>query len=228
MTDRIANDKDRPARALLLDLDGTIADTLPHIFDAFRHAVAPWVERTLTDAEIESHFGPPERDTIARIVPAADLDEAEGRFHAFYEAHHGEAVAIVEGISAAIDDARARGWRIGVFTGKGRRSATFSLRELGIADRVECLVSGDDVEKPKPDPEGVRVASKALDVPVARILLAGDSPADVQAGRGAGCKVAAVLWAAFLPDRLRTAGADFVCERVADLNAAIAQLDAEG
>ena len=79
--------------------------------------------------------------------------------------------------------------------------------------------------RPKPDPEGVFLASEALGVAVDRILLAGDSPADVQAGRAAGAKTAAVLWAAFRPDRLRAAGADFVCERVEDLFAAIQALD---
>src|SRR5437764_662777 len=75
-----------PPRALLLDLDGTISDTLPHIFDAYRHAVAPWVERPPTDAEVEATFGPAERECIARMVPGASLDEAERRFHEFYEA----------------------------------------------------------------------------------------------------------------------------------------------
>lgn len=219
-------DRNRPARALLLDLDGTIADTLPHIFDAFRHAVAPWVGRTLTDAEVEATFGPPERDCIATMVPSASLDEAEDRFHAFYEAFHDEKVSMVEGITEAIDEAQRRGWRIGVFTGKGRRSATFTLRELGLWERVEHLVSGDDVTHPKPAPEGVHQAAEVFGVPVANILLAGDSPVDVQAGRDAGCRVAAVLWATFQPDRLRTAGADFVCERVPDLIAAIQSLDA--
>ena len=71
--------------ALLLDLDGTIADTLLHIFEAYRHAVAPWVERTPTDAEVEATFGPAERECIARMVPQANLDEAEERFYVFYE-----------------------------------------------------------------------------------------------------------------------------------------------
>src|SRR3954464_9467732 len=95
-----ANDmaQPRPPRALLLDLDGTIADTLPHVFDAYRHAVAPWVDRPPTDAEVEATFGPAERECIARMVPVADLDEAEGRFHSFYEAHHGPGVTVVEGI----------------------------------------------------------------------------------------------------------------------------------
>ena len=79
--------------------------------------------------------------------------------------------------------------------------------------------------RPKPDPEGVFLASAALGVRVDRILLAGDSPADVEAGKRAGARTAAVLWAAFRPERLRAAGADFVCERVEDLQAAIEALN---
>jgi HAD superfamily hydrolase (TIGR01509 family) len=220
---------DRPAipHALLLDLDGTIADTLPHIFDAYRHAVAPWVERPPTDAEVEATFGPAERECIARMVPRGDLDKAEDRFFTYYERELGQNVKLVEGIAEVIDHARSLGWKVGVFTGKGRRSAEFTLAELGLRDRIEVLVSSDDVARPKPDPEGVFQAAEKLGVPVDRILLAGDSPADVKAGKAAGARTAAVLWVAFRPDRLRRAGADFTCERVADLHAAVDAVDAD-
>jgi HAD superfamily hydrolase (TIGR01509 family) len=221
---------DRPGapHALLLDLDGTIADTLPHIFDAYRHAVAPWVDRPPTDGEVEATFGPAERECIARMVPRADLDAAEERFFPYYERELGNNVKLVEGIAEVIDHARSLGWRIGVFTGKGRRSAEFTLVELGLRDRIEVLVSSDDVARPKPDPEGVIQAAEKLGVSVDRILLAGDSPADVKAGKAAGARTAAVLWVAFQPDRLRLAGADFTCERVADLHAAVDVLHGEG
>ena len=215
-----------PPRALLLDLDGTIADTLPHIFDTYRHAVAPWVERPPSDAEIEATFGPSERDCIALMAPGADLDEAVRRFHEYHEAHHNRNVKVVEGIADVINQARGLGWRIGVFTGKGRRAAVFSLVDLGLWDRVEHLVSGTDVTRAKPDPEGILLASAAMGVSVDRILMVGDSPADVQAGRAAGARTAAVLWVAFWPERLRDAGADFVCERVDDLLAAVRELQA--
>jgi HAD superfamily hydrolase (TIGR01509 family) len=213
-------------RALVLDLDGTIADTLPHIFNAYRHAVAPWVERPPTDAEVEATFGPAERECIAMMVPRADLDEAERRFHTFYEAELGTNVTVVAGIAEVIDQARSLGWRIGVFTGKGRRSAQFTLAEIGLLDRIEHLVTSDDVTHPKPHPEGVFRAAEALGVAVDRVLLAGDSPGDVRAGRDAGAKTAAVLWAAFRPERLRAAGADWTCETVDDLRNAILALHA--
>ncbi len=213
--------------ALLLDLDGTIADTLPHVFEAYRHAVASWVERPPTDAEVEATFGPAERECIARMVPRADLDEAEERFYTYYERELGQNVKVVEGIADVIDHARSLGWKVGVFTGKGRRSAKFTLVELGLWERIELLVSSDDVARPKPDPEGVFQAAEKLGVSVGRILLAGDSPADVKAGRAAGARTAAVLWVAFRPDRLRRAGADFTCERVVDLRAAVDTLHGE-
>ena len=215
------------SRALLLDLDGTMANTLPHIFDAYRHAVAPWVKRPPTNTEIEATFGPAERDCIARMVPRVNLDEAEERFYRYYESHHDRGVTIVEGIVDVIDHARRLGWRTGVFTGKGRRSARFTLTGLALIDRIEHLVTSDDVTRPKPDPEGIFQVSQALGVPVDRILLAGDSPSDVRAGGAAGCKTAAALWAAFKPDRLREAGADFTCERVEDLISAIDELNQE-
>ncbi len=53
------------------------------------------------------------------MVPAADLDEAEERFHSYYEAELGRNVQLVEGIAEVIDHARSLGWRVGVFTGRG-------------------------------------------------------------------------------------------------------------
>jgi HAD superfamily hydrolase (TIGR01509 family) len=219
---------DSESRALLLDLDGTIADTLPHLFACFRHAVAPWVVRPPTDAEVEATFGPAERGCLALLVPPEHLDLAEERFHDAYESGLARSVSVVDGVADVIDHARWLGWRVGVFTAKCRRSAEFTLSELGLRDRVETLVSSDDVAQPKPDPDGVHRASIQFNVPVPRILLVGDSPLDVQAGRAAGSLTAAALWAAFRPERLRQAGADFVCETVADLHAAVDALNSSG
>ena len=50
---------------------------------------------------MEATFGPAERECIARMVPGASLDEAERRFHEFYEAELGNNIKLVEGIAEA-------------------------------------------------------------------------------------------------------------------------------
>ncbi len=200
------------ALGLLMDLDGTIADTLPHLFRSFRHAVEPFVARPPSDEEIHATFGPAERECIARMLrnpaiarPGAveHLDEATRRFHAYYEGRHDEVLAF-PGILDAVCCARARDWRVGVFTGKGRRSAVFTLERLGVWP-VDALVSSDDVQNPKPDPEGVHLAARLMRVPVEQLVVVGDAEADVRAGNAAGARTVAAFWGAFHPDSLRAA-----------------------
>jgi phosphoglycolate phosphatase-like HAD superfamily hydrolase len=216
--------------ALLMDLDGTLADTLPHLFATFRHAVEHFVTRTPTDAEIVSTFGPPERDCILdllyqcndkrqTIVPD-DLDRAVRRFHDYYEMRH-DAVRVFPGIPDLVHFASTRHWQIGVQTGKSRRSAVFTLERLRLRREVECLITGDDVASPKPDPEGVRKALGEFGIEAGDLLVVGDTPADIQAGKAAGAKTAATLWGAFDREATRKAGAAWVLDKVDDLRTLI-------
>ena len=214
---------DHAPRALLLDLDGTIADTLPLIFDCFRHAIAPWVSPLPDDEAIEATFGPPERECLAVMVPKPHLDEAEGRFYEFYERHHGARVRLAEGLDRAIDHAQKVGWKVGVLTNKGRRSTRFTLETLGLLEHLGCVISGEDVEDSKPDPEGLRRAAGLLGVQPARVLMVGDSPSDINAARNAGAISCAVTWAARHADRIADESPDHIC---GDADQLIALIDA--
>jgi len=216
--------------ALLLDLDGTMADTLPHLFAAFRYAVKPYVKRLPRDEEILATFGPAERECIRRLLVnpalggeegAAGLEAAHQRFHAKYEGGHAEGVRSFPGIPELLRDVRGLGWRIGVFTGKGRRSAVFTLERLGLRVFADVVVTSDEVLRPKPDPEGVLKSAAELGVPPARLVFVGDTAADVRAGRAAGAATVAALWGAADRSALLAAAPDWAFETVADLHAAI-------
>jgi 2-phosphoglycolate phosphatase len=216
---------------VVFDFDGTLADSLPHLCQAFRHALAPFVRRLPSDAEIVATFGPPERVNLQMLLQNPDLappealqhlDEAHERFHAYYEGRH-DAVRLFPGILDVLRQVRQRGWPVGVLTGKSRRSAVFALRHLGLEDFVQGLVAGDDVTQPKPAPEGVLRLARHLGVSPHQMVVVGDSAGDIQAGKGAGAATVAALWGAFFPEQTVACGPTWVCPTVADLRDLVAQ-----
>lgn len=214
-------------QGLLLDLDGTIVDTLGFLFDAFRHAVAPFVSVVPSNADVVATFGPAEPECLANYLvqceragvckrPAAEVtDEAVERFFRFYE--QGDQIRVFPGIPELIHGRKQLGWRVGVFTGKGRRGAEWTLQSLGLLEVVDCLVSSDDVREPKPHPEGVLTALKRLEMAPASLVFVGDAPADIQAGNAARVVTVAALWGAFDPAATLRAGPTRACQTVAEL-----------
>lgn len=218
-----------PVHALLLDLDGTLVDTLGFLFDAFRHAVEPFVSRLPTNAEVIATFGPAEPECIARYLRRAEVEgfalspasaateEAVRRFFRFYEAGHDEVRAFA-GMLELVAKLNQTQRPVGIFTGKGRRGAEYTLQKLGLwPGGVQCLVSSDDVARSKPDPEGVRQALEQLAVRPEEMLFVGDAPADIAAGRAAGVRTAAALWGCFDPRATLAENPTYALQEVAEL-----------
>src|SRR5262249_26386624 len=151
------------------------------------------VTRLPTDDEVLATFGPAEPECIYRYLQQAEaggetkkpaeecLDPAVERFFQFYERHPNH-VRAFPGVLEVMQRAKGSGWRLGVFTGKGRRGAIYTLEQLRLwPDVAEVLVSSDDVTYPKPDPEGVKLALAKLEITPDRMLFVGDAPADIEA-----------------------------------------------
>ncbi|MER3416940.1 MAG: haloacid dehalogenase [Gemmataceae bacterium] len=220
----------RRVAGLVIDIDGTLADTFPHLFASFRHAVAPWVRRAPSDAEIVATFGPPERGCIQALLSHAELalpqalthlDEAVQRFHAYYRAHH-DRVRLFPGVAELLRAVRAAGLKVAIFTGKGRSSAEYTLQRLGISD-YDGLVAGDDVTHPKPHPEGILRAAQMLALPASELVVVGDHPADIEAGRRAGAVTAGALWGAFDAHAVLAAQPDWILRSPEELLALLAR-----
>lgn len=86
------------------------------------------------------------------------------------------------------------GMKLGIVTGKARRSLDISLQDLQLEDFFDVIITGDDVIKPKPDPEGVYKALALLDVDKDEAMFIGDSNADIHAGLQANVHTIGVQW----------------------------------
>lgn len=208
--------------ALIFDLDGTLADTLPLIYEAFNDAFEPVTGKIMTPEEIRGLFGPPDNYVIRGALDPEHHDAAIDRYVSTYERRHRDLVALFEGMDQLLADLHEQGAKLAVVTGKSRNTALMTLDILGVLERFDVVYAGDDVERQKPDPMALRLALNELahDDPASAAMI-GDSAADVIAGKGAGVATIGVLWGS--PDHadLLAAGPDIVCSSIADLREAL-------
>ena len=203
---------------IVFDFDGTIANTLPLIYQTFNTVLEPRIGRILPDAEIRSHFGPPDQVILGRYVDETEREIAFAEYIELYERDHNEHVYLYDGMYDLLQTCKDEGIRIGIMTGKSRVSANISLRELGIEHFINILVAGDDVVMPKPHSEGVIAAIAQLGhIEAEKGAMVGDSAADIYAGRGAGLYTIGVTWGVPEHDVLRAAKPEVICDRVAEL-----------
>ncbi len=185
-----------PLRALVFDLDGTLADTFNHLADCFATALEPNLGRRVRPEEVFSRFGlwaGPEISILADLA-GGHYPEVVEAFYQVYQERHPRAVRLFPGIAEVIDAAQKRGLRLGLLTGKGRRATEITLEQLGIRQHFTTLMTGDDAPFPKPHPDGLLLVLRALEAETSEALFVGDSRADVGAGRAAGVFTAWAGW----------------------------------
>lgn len=178
--------------ALIFDLDGTLGDTLPVCFHAFRHAFQQFTGRVYSDAEIATMFGPNEEGIIQRVVPNR-WQECLECFLEAYEECHPRLAREFPGLPEALHMLRERGVRLAVVTGKGAGSAAVSLRHLGfegLFDPVLTGSAGGDVK-----PASIRRVLEQWNLPANRVGYVGDFVTDMAGAKEAQVIPLAAAWA---------------------------------
>ena len=184
-------------RAVLFDLDGTLADTVPLILRCFRHTMLTHRGHELPDHMWIPTIGRPLRAVMAEF--ATDAAESERMLNTYVEFQrtvHDEMVGGFPGAAETITALRARGVKVGVVTSKGREMTDRTIGRCGLTDALDVLVTAHDVTHGKPDPEPVllALARLGLEGKGEEVLFVGDSIFDLIAGRAAGVRTAAATW----------------------------------
>ncbi|HEY2931256.1 MAG TPA: HAD-IA family hydrolase [Acidobacteriota bacterium] len=200
----------------LFDLDNTLIVSEPLIFASFNHIAQKYSNRSYTPDEIRAMYGPPEGGMIARIVPEEYYREATARFYDFYAAHHSEYVQVIPELPPVIERLHQARIRLGVITGKGERSTEITLRAIGLRRFFDAVITGEHVQRWKPDPEPAERALEILDSRPGETLFLGDQMADFGCARAAGIDFAAVLWDSFQSKQLLDAKPELVFRRPLD------------
>ena len=181
-------------KAIVFDFDGTLANTLPICFYAFQNVFKEFDQKDLTSDDIKEMFGPSETGIIKANLANPHKAEAIEYYYEKYEELHKELVKINPEMIALLEVLKTSNIKLGIFTGKAKRSLDISLKALGMEGLFDVIITGDDVIKVKPDPEGLLKALSILKVDYSDAIYIGDSDADVIAGRKANVYTIGVQW----------------------------------
>ena len=184
-------------RAILFDLDGTLADTAPDLAAAMNRLQ---LERGLTTTPY--HALRPFASAGARgligvafgLTPGDDgYEELRVAFLDNYAASLAEQSSLFDGVSVLLQELAQRGLAWGVVTNKAARFTDLLIPQIGLQD-AGCVISGDTTAHPKPHPAPLLEAARRLDLQPQECWYVGDDLRDIQAGRAAGMPTVAAAW----------------------------------
>lgn len=214
----------RPAM-ILIDLDGTLIDSVPDLAfcvdammtelglpvrgeAAVRNWVGNGVERLVQRALCNDLDGQPDAALFERALPV---------FMRLYQENTSQRSCLYPGVREGLDLLHAQEYRLGCVTNKAERFTLPLLRDKGILDHFELVVSGDTLEKKKPDPMPLLYAAERFGVAPVDSLMVGDSRSDVKAARAAGFRIVCMTYGYNHGADIREENPDVVLDRLDQL-----------
>lgn len=218
-------------RMVLLDLDGTLVDSAPDLAvgvdvmmvhlglpeqgeSRVREWIGNGVERLVKRALTGELWTEPDEGLFKRALPV---------FMKAYAEHNGTLSRLFPGVREGLDYLRASGFALGCVTNKAEAFTLPLLAKLGIADYFQVVVSGDTLEKKKPEPEPLLHAAAKLGVAPADSLMVGDSEHDVKAARAAGFQAVCVTYGYNHGNDIRAVHPDAVVDSLVQLEGLLEQ-----
>jgi len=179
-------------RGFIFDFDGTVADTLPICYEAFRRAAAPHQGRNLSDDEIRATFGPTEAGSVRLLAPESP-DACLEDFYHHYEDLHRDIRDPFPGIRDTLHALKRKNYKLGIVTGKGLRSLEISIKALQLEGMFDSIEPGCPDAPCKP--QAMRSMLEEWNLPGEAVLCLGDSPSDIEAAHSVGAIAVAATWA---------------------------------
>ncbi|GAB7128907.1 phosphoglycolate phosphatase [Silvimonas sp. JCM 19000] len=190
-------------KAYAFDLDGTLVDSITDLARAANAARADLGLAALAEDVVESFVGDGAASLVARTV-ANDINaEFSGSaqqqaglqaFNRHYLAGLSIATRFYPEVQATLATLHERGYPLAIVTNKPERFTLPLLRELGVREHFDLVISGDTLAERKPSPLPLLHVAEQFGVNPGELLMVGDSINDALAAQAAGCPVVVVSY----------------------------------
>lgn len=182
-------------KTILFDFDGTVANTNRLIIDSWQHVFRTVHGKEADEADIKATFGEPLGVSMVKNFPDMNPEDAIDMYRSHQKDIYEEMIEPFPGMAELLRGLKEKGYQVGIVTSRLRNSTMIGLRKFGLAETADCIVTCEDTDKHKPDPEPALIALEKLSAKAEETLMVGDSMFDIKCAHNAGIKAVMVGWA---------------------------------
>jgi phosphoglycolate phosphatase len=212
-------------KMVMIDLDGTLIDTVPDLAAAANRMLAELGRPTWDEEHYRRWIGNGVPRFVKRALTGEMLAEPEPALFEqalqVFRRHYAAAVSDLSrpypGVIEGLEALKAAGFSLACITNKAEAFTLPLLRDLGLHGYFQLVLSGDSLPKQKPDPLPLQHACRHFGITPDHGVLVGDSSNDVQAARAAGMPVICVTYGYNHGHDIRESQPDLVVDRLTEV-----------
>ena len=214
-----------PIRAVLFDWDGTVADTRPGIFNSVRYAIGQYGIADRPDDELRYFIGPPLYDGFEHVFGVSPelANELTDTYRVYYRDKGIFECNVYDGVGDLLRELHNAGVKTAVVSSKPKEFLDRLVEHFGLAEHLDAVVGPAMDNHNSNKTVLVNQALKELMLLPSTVAMIGDRHFDMEGAKAAGVNAVGVLYGYGTEEELCAAGADAVCEQVADLRGFLLQ-----
>lgn len=179
---------------ILFDFDGTIADTNDLIIQSWQAVYRARLGHEGKPEEILATFGEPLYYTMGKVFPDFDIEESVDIYRSFQKGIFRQAIKPFPGMVDLIKGLKEQGYKMGIVTSRLKQSTFEGLECFGLENDIDEIVTVEDTDKHKPDPEPALICLERLGAKPEEAIMIGDSRFDIGCANNAGITSVLVAW----------------------------------
>ncbi|WP_061994301.1 HAD family hydrolase [Clostridium sp. ATCC 25772] len=205
--------------ALVLDFDGTIADTSESIILTMQDTLKYFKNEDIEDEDIKRLIGLPLFEMFKSIkgFQEENIKSAVKEYSIRYKNICKNTVTMFEGVKETLENLHKKGVKLTIATSRGRDTLLLFLKELEIEHLFSFVACCDDVTKHKPAPDVVNLVLEKINVNKNKALVIGDTIYDVGMGQNAGCESCAVTYGNNTLEEIKGSNPEYIIDKFSDL-----------
>lgn len=211
-------------KAIIFDFDYTLADSSDAIVECFNYSFKTCNLPCVPPEKVYPLIGlslPESFRILNGVTDVNQVDELRRHFRLRGDQIALQMTYLFDATPIVIKELKACGYRLGIVSTKYSHRISAVLKRDMLEDVFEEVVGGNDVEKHKPDPEGIEIVLKRMSVQCNEALYVGDSVTDAEAAQSAGVDFIAVLTGVTKKESLQQYNPIYIANDLDDLKSII-------